>query len=108
MMLFLAAGTWKKAGILSGFLEDHARRGKGEGWRRSRSPDKMAAWRRVRAMNHQFTFEMPDHAYALVCEAAEQAGMTVEEYILDTIRESLARHPQGQDMAENREEQLSG
>jgi hypothetical protein len=51
---------------------------------------------------------MPDHAYALVCEAAEQAGMTVEEYILDTIRESLARHPQGQDMAESREEQLSG
>ncbi|WP_165215196.1 hypothetical protein [Affinirhizobium pseudoryzae] len=59
-------------------------------------------------MNHQFTFEMPDHAYALVNKAAEQAGMNVEDYILDTIRESLARHPHLQDMAEGREEQLSG
>jgi hypothetical protein len=59
-------------------------------------------------MNHQFTFEMPDHAYVLVSKAAEQAGMTVEEYILDIIRESLARDTHLQDMAEGREEQLSG
>ena len=32
-------------------------------------------------MNHQFTFEMPDDTYALVCGAAERAGITVEEYL---------------------------
>lgn len=59
-------------------------------------------------MNQQFTFEMPDHAHALVSKAAEQAGMTVEEYILDTIREYLARDTHLQDMVDGREEQLSG
>ncbi|WP_137132417.1 hypothetical protein [Rhizobium sp. FY34] len=58
-------------------------------------------------MNHQFTFDMPDKTYALVCEAADGDGMTVEEYILDTIREHIARKQLAQDLPEGREEHPS-
>jgi uncharacterized protein (DUF1778 family) len=58
-------------------------------------------------MNPHITLDMPDETYALLSQEAEKAGLTVEEFILDTVISDIGRELRAQEIVNGRQE-LSG
>lgn len=55
-------------------------------------------------MNPHITLDMPDETYALLSKEAEKAGLTVEEFILDTVRRDIGRELREQEISDDRQE----
>ncbi len=55
-------------------------------------------------MNPHITLDRPDETYALLSKVAEKAGLTVEEFILDTVRSHIGRELREPEVSDGRQE----